>query len=330
MFRLYSILIKKLTPHYLFICISFLSLFICGCSKTPDNPLKIGSNIWIGYEGFYLASDLNLFEDISVNLITYPSNTEVMRAYRQGGIDLACLTMDEALLLAQHEMSFKVVLILDFSHGGDVILGRGNIKRMTDLKGKPVGVENTALGALMLARALEIYEMKNDEITVIPLGVNDHESAFNDNIIDGVVTFEPVLSKLLSKGANVLFDSTQIPGEIIDVLIVRTEVLNHRYDELRKLLDGWFKALDYLLIDNPQKAATLASERKGIDSEQFLSSLEGIHLPDANENLLFFAGKKALFVQRISKLQSIMMKNDLLQKQIDPLSILDSRLLKPR
>jgi len=45
--------------------------------------------------------------------------------------------------------------------------------------------------------------------------------AFKKRQVDAIVTFEPVKSELLSSGANILFDSHQIPGRIVDVLVVR-------------------------------------------------------------------------------------------------------------
>ena len=40
-----------------------------------------------------------------------------------------------------------------------------------------------------------------------------------------MVTYEPVRTKLKSAGARQIFDSSLIPGEIVDVLVVRTSYL---------------------------------------------------------------------------------------------------------
>jgi len=42
------------------------------------------------------------------------------------------------------------------------------------------------------------------------------------------VTWKPLVSQILAQGGNIkpLFDSSKIPGEILDLLVVRTEVLN--------------------------------------------------------------------------------------------------------
>jgi hypothetical protein len=61
-------------------------------------------------------------------------------------------TLDEVLLLAEDVPDVRVVLVLDVSQGADVILGRPEIARFDELRGRRVGYEATALDAFMLAR----------------------------------------------------------------------------------------------------------------------------------------------------------------------------------
>ena len=62
-----------------------LSLF--GCMGQPDTALRIGTNVWIGSEPLYLARDLGRLDSDSVQLVEYPSASEVLRAFRNEAID---------------------------------------------------------------------------------------------------------------------------------------------------------------------------------------------------------------------------------------------------
>jgi len=64
--------------------------------------------------------------------------------------------------------------------------------------------------------------------------------------VDAVVTFEPARTMLVKKGAAVLFDSSSMPGEVVDVLIVRKGYLSGSREKVRGLLRGWFKALEHM------------------------------------------------------------------------------------
>ncbi len=59
------------------------------------------------------------------------------------------------------------------------------------------------------------------------------------------MTFGPARIKLLKAGAIPLFDSTMIPGEIVDTLAVSTQAIADNEANLQALVAARFKALDY-------------------------------------------------------------------------------------
>ena len=83
---------------------------------------------------------------------------------------------------------------------------------------------------------------------------NEQPSAFEKGEVDGAVTFDPYRAQFLRAGATTLFDSTQIPGEIVDLLAVRASVLDKQPKAIQALLTGWFGALDYMQA-RPEDAA---------------------------------------------------------------------------
>ncbi|HSC22240.1 MAG TPA: hypothetical protein VLG08_00885, partial [Casimicrobiaceae bacterium] len=60
---------------------------IAGCVRLPDPVLRIGTNVWIGSEPLYLARDLGRLDPNVVQLVEYPSASEVLRAFRNEAID---------------------------------------------------------------------------------------------------------------------------------------------------------------------------------------------------------------------------------------------------
>ena len=99
------------------------------------------------------------------------------------------------------------------------------MKTMQDLKGKSVAVESGALGAFVLSRALTLNGMQASDVNVVHLESNEQPKAFEKGTVDGAVTFDPYRTQLLQAGATTLFDSTRIPGEIVDLVAVRASVL---------------------------------------------------------------------------------------------------------
>ncbi|MBI9090472.1 MAG: ABC transporter substrate-binding protein [Desulfobacterium sp.] len=304
---------------FLILSIAFIS---CG-PEMHDRPLRLGTNIWLGYEPLYLAREMNFFDKNPIRLVEATSNSEVIQAFRNNALDAAALTLDEVLLLAQSGIDLRVILIIDFSHGADVIMGQPGLAGFKDVKGKRIGVENTAVGAYMLARALQMNGLTQEDVYIVPLEINEHERAFVEKKIDAIVTFEPVYSKLLVKGGQKLFDSSLIPGEIVDVLIVRTEYLQKNRQKVNTLFQGWFQALAYL-EERPNDAAAVMTARLGITVDQVLKSLNGLRFPDQTENRQMISGTGGIIIETGENLIRFMREQNLLRKQIDMASLIEN------
>ncbi|MFQ5507974.1 MAG: ABC transporter substrate-binding protein [Leptospirillia bacterium] len=280
---------------------------VAGCHKAEET-LRIGTNVWPGYEPLYLARDLGYFDDTAVHLVEYTSATQVLAAYRNGGIDAAALTLDEMIQLATHGTPPELVLVMDVSDGADAVLGRANVRTLADLAGRRIGVENTALGGYMLSRTLEHGKLSRSDIEVVTLTVDEHERAFLNGDVDAVVTFEPVSSRLKNAGAVLLFDSSGIPGEVVDVLVVRPEFRKAHRDTVGEVLDAWFQAVDFLET-RPDEAARYMKRRLRLSEADILTAFETLRIPDCDENRALLLGTPAPIESTMQHLMKVMSGN---------------------
>ncbi len=297
------------------------SLFLTGCTVGPEKVLRIGTNLWPGYETLYLARDLGYFEKSPISLVELSSATDVLHAFRNGVLEVAALTLDETLTLLQTEADLRVILVMDISSGADALLARPpSISGLSNLKGNRIAVENSAVGAIMLARALERAKLSTEEVEIIPATVDNHYELYMSGRVDAVVTFDPVRTQLVKEGAKTLFDSHEIPGQIVDVLVTRKAVLKNRPDILQTLVNGQFKALNYL-HSHPEEAAKKLAPRLGVTPNELTESFKGVILPNLTENQLLMKGSDPLLRQTARELVAMMLERDLLFKepQIDAL-----------
>lgn len=295
-------------------CLAYLMIMLAlsGCAE-DSKPLRLGAVLWPGYEPLFLARSQGDLEEERVGLVELLSAGEVMRGVRNGALDVAALTLDEALLLAQDVEDLKILLVTDTSYGADAILADGEMT-MSGLKGKRVGVDSTALGAYFLSRALAESGMSESDIIPVSLSVDMHESAFLNDEVDAVVTFEPIRSRLLGTGANQVFSSRDIPNEIIDLLVVRGAILKDREESVRYLIDAWYSGVRFLR-EKPQEAHGLMSERLGLTEEQVESSLEGLSIPDRKEVRSMLYDNNGIRAQA-DRLERIMIAEGLLTEQV--------------
>jgi NitT/TauT family transport system substrate-binding protein len=287
-----------------------------GCMRPAQSALRIGSNVWIGGEPLYLARDLGMLEPARVQLVEYPSASEVLRAYRNQAIDGMVVSLDELFNLAVDGFDPRVVLVIDVSHGADAVVGRAGLGSMRDLAGKSVAVESGALGAFMLSRALALSGMHAGDVKVVHLESNEQPAAFEKGQVDAAVTFDPYRAQLLGAGGRTLFDSTRIPGEIVDLVAVRDSVLRDRPQAVTALLTGWFGAIDFMKAE-PEEAARRMAVRQQSSARQVLDAQRGLHVPTRAENLAMLGGAHPTLAVTGRRLMSLMLEARLLRAGVD-------------
>jgi len=292
------------------------ALLLAGCQPPPPATLRIGTNVWQGYEPLYLARDKGYYGDSRIRLVEFTSATQLLQAFRNGAIDGATLTLDESLQLAQDGHDLGIALILDFSHGADALVARPDIASLAGLRGKRVGMENTALGAYMATRALQQAGLTTRDIVPVTVRVDEHERAYREGRVDALVTFEPARSRLRALGARELFNSGHIPNEVMDVLVLRRSAGNRDAEQVRALLHGWFRALDLIRQDTAGAARQMAP-RLGISPEAVIATFREIRLADRENNRAMLTGEPPQLLEIAGKLQQTMLTNQLLRGPVD-------------
>ena len=132
--------------------------------------------------------------------------------------------------------------------------------------------------------------------------------AFQNKQIDAAVTFDPYSNSLKRLGGNVIFDSTMIPGEILDVLVVRKSLVLKKDNRLDSLIQGWFKSLNSI-DESLLMCASLMAPRLQIQPSEVVDALELLKLHDIESN------RDLLTTNKITDLME-KMKTFLIEKKI--------------
>ena len=165
-------------------------LMLPACMQQPEPPLRVGCNQWPGYQSLYLARDLGFFQKAPIKLVELTSSTETMRAFRQGQLDVAAVTIDEALRLAELENNLRIFLVMDISNGADKVMVKPEIKHLGDLKGRCIAHEESALGAFMLHELLQYAGLRHDDIHALTATIDQHLTVMASGECDAVISFD--------------------------------------------------------------------------------------------------------------------------------------------
>lgn len=295
-----------------------------GCIGMSDKPVSIAISSWLGYEPLFLARREGWLDERLTNLLETTSATESMQAMLDGRVNGAALTLDEVLKVRSAGLPVSVLLVFDISAGADMLVVRPDICRLADLKGRAVGYEASALGALMLAEILQAAGLNGSDIKPVSVSIDKHQQAWERRQVEALVSYEPIAGQLLASGGVKLFDSSQVPNTIVDVLAMRNDVLDFSHARaLRHLVATHFLAVDHL-NRNPHDAAYRMADHLGLVAARVLPAFKGIILPDERNNFRLLAGDAAELLPSARKLSRVMRENRLLAREDDLITLLNA------
>jgi NitT/TauT family transport system substrate-binding protein len=284
--------------------------------------LRIVSSPWPGYEPLYLARDLGYLKQDAVHITELPSSNLNMEAFTNGSTDLSTLTLDETLTLLAKGHKLRILLVMDISNGADAVVAKPTIKSLAELKGKRLAVENIPLGAYILSRILDRSGLKATDIDVVAMPEDKHEKAYLQGMIDAAITMEPFKTKITKAGATVLLDSSQIPDEIFDLIVVREDVYQARRTDLCQLTQQWFRTLDYVQA-NQKEAYTHMGKRMGTSEEDFRSAMAGLKVPLRKENQQLLGGTAPTLIAPAQRLAEVMQRGHMIAGPVDIAASID-------
>jgi len=163
----------------------------------------------------------------------------------------------------------------------------------------------------LLDSALKSESLDLSDVNIIGCTLERHFECFNNN--DALVTFEPIRTQLLSQGAVSLFDSSKIPGKIIDVMVVNKKSILPHTKTLSLLLKGYFKA-KLKLQQRSKPTIKVFSRVMQMPLEQTMSIFDGIKLIDAVQNKYLLSGNPSPIENTAGQLFSFMLERKLLKK----------------
>jgi NitT/TauT family transport system substrate-binding protein len=308
-----------------------------GCSPRVAEPIRIGVNLWPGYELFHVAAKMGYFEEegVDVQILEFVSLADCRRALERGQLDGAATTLVELIeARGNGRDDLRIIMVVDFSNGGDVVLGQPSLEGLADIEGKQVALELGSLGIYVLARALESVGLGLSDVQLVSTDQLSGAAAFESGDVDAFVTYPPISDRVrATMRSGVLFDSSQIPGEVLDVLVMDQRVILRRGDDVRRVLRAYDRAAAFVRA-HPAEAYGIMAEREAISVEEFRRSFEeDIQMVYRDEHeTLFEAGgavetalrRTAAFLEETGQIDGPVTVTDLL------LSAEQMRVLDPR
>jgi NitT/TauT family transport system substrate-binding protein len=255
-------------------------------------PITIGYSDWPGWTCWAIAQKEGFFKKHNVNVVLkwFPNYTDSLNAFAANQIDGNAQCWSDTMGPLAQGQAAKVVLINDNSAGNDAVVAGPGIHSIKDLRGKKVATELGTVEQFLLDKALAANGMTERDIQYINIKVQDCPAAMISKQVDAVAVWEPNKSELLGKmpGSHVIFDSRSIPGQIPDLLVMQTKIVNAQPQAIQGIVDAWYD-MEAWWRAHPDQAVKIMAETAqdpGTPAQQiafYKSFIRGTRIFDAVE-----------------------------------------------
>ena len=258
--------------------ISLTTVIACSNKQSNDNKsTKSGKqNIVIkygyqpGHTQIIVAQDKGWLKDefekdgITFQLQKFSSGPPMIEAMTGQKLDFGQVGDQPAIQARANNVDIKAIAAYGTSEKADALVAtkKSGINKISDIKGKKVGVPIGSVAQQLLYIYLKSVGLKPSDIQQVNLQPADIRSSLLSNNIDAAVIWEPVVTQTVSTGTvKQVADGTGYKKEV-DVIIAQNSFLKQHPDIL-KVLNKTAKWIDA----NPEETIKIISKDTGVKQD---------------------------------------------------------------
>jgi len=245
---------------------------------------KVGYTIYVGFMPMGYMKESGILKKwadkygIEIEMLAVNDYVGSINQFIAGDLDAVGVAgMDALTMPAAGGVDTSIFLITDYSNGNDVLMSK-SATSVADLKGQDVYLVEYSVSHYLLNRALVMNGLSGvGEVKTINISDADIAAAYLANPdMQNAAAWKPMSADMLagSTESKVLFDSAQIPGEIMDVFIGNTQVLKDNPAFGKALTGAWYETLAALKAGgaeakpvNDYMASALGTDEAGLKTQ---------------------------------------------------------------
>lgn len=299
-------MLKRLNAVCL-LCIAFLLPVVSNSNTVraaEKKSFKVAWSIYVGWMPWDYANRSGILKKwadkygISISLTQINDYIESINQYTAGGFDACVMTnMDALTIPAAGGVDSTVLIVGDFSNGNDGVVLKGKGKTLADIKGQSVNLVQLSVSHYLLVRGLETVGLRERDIKVINTSDADIVSAFAAAGTTATVTWKPQLAQIVgTPNTTEVFDSSRIPGEIMDLMVVKSAALKANPSLGKALAGAWYETLAIMFGKEPRTNSALETMARasGTSTAGYMSQLATTRMFNVAAEAVAFTGSPNL------------------------------------
>jgi NitT/TauT family transport system substrate-binding protein len=229
--------------------------------------LAVGGKAAFYYLPLTIAEQLGYFaeEGLDLDIVDFPSSIRAQQALASGNADVVCGAFEHLISLHAKQQFVQAFVALGRTPQmamGVSVNSMPNYKRVSDLRGKRIGIAAPGTGTNFMANAvLQRAGLRQTDVSFIGVGTASGAiSAVRTGQIDAICNLEPAMTHLELKGEiKIIADSRTLRGTQAvfggampgACLYAQTEYMQKNRFAVQALSNGLVRALKWLQTAGP-------------------------------------------------------------------------------
>jgi len=260
---------------------------LAGLAGTRAAPIKIGYSDWPGYTVMEIAKQKGWFKDagLDVEMIWFEYSPSI-DAFAAVKIDADMIVAGDDMVTGATGAKSKIVCLVDYSEGSDMIVGGPGVGSIKDLKGKKIGVELTLVEHELLLQALKVNGMTQSDVTLVGTATDKTPQTLASGQVSAIGAWYPISGQALKQvpGSKKLFTSADARGLIFDVIAVNPASYAAHRKEWAKITAIYYKCVNYLMDPATRDdAIKIMAAKVGADPADYAKNVPGTHFLTVSE-----------------------------------------------
>lgn len=294
--------------------------------------ITLGVNDWVGYVAWYIAQEKGFFKKngTEVKLVWHDNVVDSLDKFAAGKLDANAQPWTDTLMHIAQKVPLKTIMITLHSAGADALMVGPGIKRLSDLKGKKIALEEVAIMQFMVETALKKAGLTEKDVQIMYMPAGDATKAFMDGKVDAAAVWNPFVNDIQVSGkGRPLFSSKDVPGMMSDALVASEKSLKEKRAEFVGLVRSWYDVEKFLQTDRDEAIKIMAKVVKQ-EPNKYRIFLAGARFLGEKDNLESFgAASNPRSLPSVSAvLTKFLTDRKLITGQINLASAIDDSLVK--
>jgi len=265
-------------------------------------PLRVCVNTWIGFapgvyfnKGLIASAESRFVTEygVPIEISVIEDFESSLAAWKADKVDIVCNTADVLSVVFPNIMPLepRVIMQIDWSRGGDVVVANSSIKTVADLKGKRVAVAFGTPSQTLLLWVLSAGGLRYSDISVVkaPTAI-DAATYFKEGKVDAAVIWSPDDQDIIQNvaGSHILKSTKEASNTIADIFYAKASFIQSHQKEVKAFVEGWLKAAAEINENPSAKTEATALMSKHFNQPEAVMNLNNVRLATYGDNSDFF------------------------------------------